>query len=925
MVKPICAVASETGIRYTSSDDVYNMMVEAYATLALGDIDRVEFAVSVNGGGATTTTVTARNLWTPTDTSYDDPLPGNFSGPAPMWCYGMSLTMRDYAQGYIDIVPTVYTSDESTTLRTVRIYNDKGGADSRPSTKEIYFDNINGDDANPGTSTGNAVATFQKALELVATSGDCGGGTIIIDSEGVHEIDRIFGSNTAIFTGGHWWLQVKPRTGLTGSNVIIKDGSNLDLSFEGTSASQEFRLRLSDLVTELPGINLYTGTNIGHFEIWQEHTTTQAPAPFDQDYGGFTHIRAHESSGSSALFVVTAGTFDIRYTGHTRKNCWVGGNHYNTMMRGVHFKNQVGVVLQPNQADVAYCNVYIENLYQNYGVSGYFPYDTAFGQLETRPLGGNIYRLQSLDPYYTDPYYNFTDIANTAAMLTGSSYLNNIMLSNFPTIPANTNYEIVGHGYSGSLPYIDISGATLTAEYAVAGQIQNGNTNSPGNIYNVWGAHSDIIQFWNGPCTNIIMSNMAVFPAWEGQGLFSSTQDISGFACVNYYDGPPSIANIGEVPRSYFPGSSNYYKNFVVRNAFLSRLQVNSSASNENHEWIDCSFGSWTDSVGMDTYLSDPTINIEQAHVIRYQGFAKEGPVGTNPSSGEAYFADSGAFITGTNATVATYSDAYGTAGTSWDRPSQWDRGDRGPMLNVALADWTTSTALGTTTGDVDPPLMSLSQLNTGVYQISTDVTSALSGISAMAPNMTFTVDSSSAPLTGETEIEVDPSDLYSRSAIVLLESEGVKTITVNASDSTAVVTNTTSVTVGTNAFEFTVTVGDVTTFTTNVIAEPPRRPPTVTPVFSINAPTSTLNIEQQNNIRDDEILPVLSELNRIDNNIANASTTSKEVWSQNILENVDSPAVHRTVIKINTANYNKFSTKSKDPAGKVLINRRRF
>ena len=64
-----------SGIRRTSSSDTYNAIVEAFHNINDGEIDRVEFSISVNGGSAATTTVTSREMWTPDDTLFGDPLP----------------------------------------------------------------------------------------------------------------------------------------------------------------------------------------------------------------------------------------------------------------------------------------------------------------------------------------------------------------------------------------------------------------------------------------------------------------------------------------------------------------------------------------------------------------------------------------------------------------------------------------------------------------------------------------------------------------------------------------------------------------------------------------------------------------------------------------------------------------------------------
>jgi hypothetical protein len=49
MTLPICANRSMSGIRRTSSTDTFNVIVEAFHNISDGEVDRVEFDISVNG------------------------------------------------------------------------------------------------------------------------------------------------------------------------------------------------------------------------------------------------------------------------------------------------------------------------------------------------------------------------------------------------------------------------------------------------------------------------------------------------------------------------------------------------------------------------------------------------------------------------------------------------------------------------------------------------------------------------------------------------------------------------------------------------------------------------------------------------------------------------------------------------------------
>jgi len=63
--------------------------------------------------------------------------------------------------------------------------------------------------------------------------------------------------------------------------------------------------------------------------------------------------------------------------------------------------------------------------------------------------------------------------------------------------------------------------------------------------------------------------------------------------------------------------------------------------------------------------------------------------------------------------------------------------------------------------------------------------------------------------------------------------------------------------------------------------------------------------------IKDSEVLPVMLQLINTNNNIARASSNTKAIWSQNVIENISSSAVPRTIIHIYAANYGKFNKKN--------------
>lgn len=689
---------SMTGIRRTSSSESYNVLVEAYHPIALGDIDRVEFSISSNGGSSSITTVTERAMWLPDDSEYDDPLPGDWGGgPAPLWCFGVKILMSDYAAGYIDVVPTVYAgSGESVTFDTVRIYNDKDGTDRRPSPKIVYWDYNSGSDSNSGLTTSLPVKSFEKAADVASTSNDCGGAIIYVNAAGEHQVRGTnFGQNVELYTGGHHWLQVMPKPGLTREEVkLVRIPEASDIStnwmyFKGTSTTpgaQRSRIRFSDLTVVNGGFKIGTWTHM-YMQLWIDHCLNVPPSPFDEPVlGTGLHIRSIETvAGCVDLVNKKDGIDKIFVTGSTRR-CTFGGGQWGDIVRGCWIDKFAGQVFQPQYRNSALVNILVTDIYQEVGVSGRFEAQGTF-RIEART--GQVYRIQA------NAGYAGRDFVPDLAYLSGSSRLG-IRLENF-TNSSNNNMalQFLSGGYSGGLPFVDVSSASsannLTPETDASAIVTNASFSSPTTNYNTWGPHSDIFQFIQTeayPVQNILISNFAVFPCWESQGIFGSTSNLSGICFVNYYDG-----GIGEGPRSfYYAASSNICKNVLIRNSFISRLEVSSTDLIENSEIIDSVFGQLSASEGT---MTSYTGQVD----TRYNHFTGNSLIGGSPTSG-VYFSSTTPALS-TDATVSPSSTAYGTASTLWDRPTPWFEQNKGPWLNVSLADWSFTESTGTTTGNV--------------------------------------------------------------------------------------------------------------------------------------------------------------------------------------------------------------------------------
>ena len=58
---------------------------------------------------------------------------------------------------------------------------------------------------------------------------------------------------------------------------------------------------------------------------------------------------------------------------------------------------------------------------------------------------------------------------------------------------------------------------------------------------------------------------------------------------------------------------------------------------------------------------------------------------------------------------------------------------------------------------------------------------------------------------------------------------------------------------------------------------------------------------------------------------MSNLPADSKEIWSQSILENIDSSLSNKEIIKLLTNNYKDFTNTNNNTAGRTNLNRKSF
>lgn len=934
MALPICNNLTITGIRRTSSSETARILVEAYQNISEGEIDRVDFSISVNGGGASTTSVSTRAMWTPNDTDYDDPLPGSWGGgPAPSWCYGIELSMADYAAGYITITPIVYnTLGGSVTLDSIIVYNDKDGTDRRPTSAVIYWDWNNGSDSNTGLSSGNAVKTFQKACQLGAVSNDCGGLTILIDTAGTHTLQSSnsysYGAN--LFTGGHHWIQVKPKTGLSRSDVKVKTSSSFDgdwMTFTGTSTNQSVRLRFSDIVILSPGILISSGSNVTAY-LWVEHVFFTAPAPYDATfpYSEGMDIRVFDTRGTPTS-INNLGTYGRRFATSTYAE-YVITPKIGEMVRGCVIKKVAGQALQISKSNEHYHNILIDSIYATYGVSGYFPLLTGTFSVTSEPGGTNWYRVGATTSYVG------ADIAENAYYFQNSTTMG-YKFAGFSNGGNNDTFYVVSGGYNGSNPYVVVSGS-LTAEGAATVTIQPArvSTDEPWETL----VHSDVVQFVASNLSNIIISSVAAFKAYETQGIYSAGHALSGVAIVNFYDG--FINESYSLPnRTYIVGADS--KHLLVRDATFARMEVDSTYSHTYSEVVGCVFS------GFGAYAGSTTTFATQAYMNKNHFMTVADAVGNNTSTGPFYNSTTPSLSY--DATASVSSTAYGTNSTEWSRPSAWFNNNKGAWDNVALADW--SYSVSSTSVSITGSLSDTSSITTPNYLIG--VNKFLTGTTTLSPySKTITVfqtpvTSSSNISTATPKLSVGIPNLSASSALSgvgrtitkntsLTSSASLTPVSTTTYNSESVISNIITISsasptvhIGTSAL-LTGSSSTISTYSASVIVTTTQVPtthdlPTVTnpPSYRSSTVGYTFLSTTEPIISDSEVLPILAELKQVKFNIGKLSPESKAAWTQNIIDAEDRRNTNKNVLNILTYNYKDFNKALNNPASRST--RQRF
>lgn len=234
-----------SGYYNTNPSLVLDCSLECYADLnpaGENGIDRVEFVRTINGGGATTITVSSPSVRTPNFSLSASPVPGVSSGSmASFYGYGISLDLGALGPGRIQVTATIYTRAGTTkVMPAIVVFNNTDGSVPPPNTSVMYVDASLGNNSNSGTSPGSAKKTLGGAIRglAAATGGDIGGGLVVM-LPGNHAALGTTPFGVDAYTSDHWWCNVLFLPGAT----QIRDDVNF-IFYPKSGPGLAFRMRL---------------------------------------------------------------------------------------------------------------------------------------------------------------------------------------------------------------------------------------------------------------------------------------------------------------------------------------------------------------------------------------------------------------------------------------------------------------------------------------------------------------------------------------------------------------------------------------------------------------------------------------------------------------------------------------------------------
>jgi hypothetical protein len=635
-------------------------------------IDYVEFYVSVNGGAATTHTVTARTVEA---ANYEC---SAYNGRHKPTAFHHTIDLTALAGGKVEVTASVFSvlGTETAAPGSIVIRNDTDGVDRRPSNKVIYCSSVSGTSGGAGTE-GDPTDTLYRAIRLAcntpggstSTELDCGGAVIYL-MDATTGFGGQYGASS-FHTSDGWTLKIQ----------CIGSDKTVQRTTPGTFTDPQ------DYITG-GGFGGASDVNID----WHDAEFVGAgPTIYDagatnyqiQEFSCFAHARAWVADPARPHVDYAADSgqpnnFVHSTSGTTRRYSWSGtfrGGNFGAVGYAGLFDFEIshilGVSVQSVTADCddfCYSGGLISNIrYRPGEVDGYT--DTSFQFVVTAGVNVDItvpdIGQMRIDATNSTP----SDFGTQLAPLVGGAGYWGALISGATTSTNNGCFEVLAAGTNGTgYPYVVLSNPDAVEETGGATlRILTAKLADSDPYYTI---HPDILQIY-GDHTNFMWSEIRAENCRDTRSIVGAGRILNDGVIEDSTDGSHSSSHSCEFDWA----STN------CTNVHFHGLSVNGAASFSgtfsNVNFVDCVFTQGTNIPTSGTYIT-------HCH------FVDSSAKGTSYSGGSWFNAEPG----DSPYYYTPWAEHFGTASGLLGRPVTWWHSgstaeSRGVPRSIAEDYWT--------------------------------------------------------------------------------------------------------------------------------------------------------------------------------------------------------------------------------------------
>lgn len=604
------------GVRHTSSSDTHTVCWAVESSIPTSGLRTpyVEWLLT-SSDAPQVGLVLVRGIAKPNFSAYPSRMPNASPGMASVECFSKTWTMSDLPNGLIQVSATAYGRDGTTrTMEPTFFWNDKGGVDSRASTKVIYWAASTGNNANSGLSAGAAVKDLHKAIELACVANNCGGATII-------GLESHAGGGGAVspgnwHTGANDWLTIRFQNGATWSRIDPPNSQSADrITASGNGPGTYCRVRVQDYTILGTGPIFTCGTGV-FGAVWRE---------------GGVHRSAYWDGSVSALCIQDSDEipFDIEprtattsvhnsyCTGELRQGARIAYSA-ETLIFDCKVQGTLGgacYIQSWYQGAKIHSVACTEHSYLRNGTRGWACNQadgfTPLDPLEVQKIGST---MRVLGPSAGTPI----PFSTQAAVLIGAPKMG-LFLSGFTNPENNANqFSVLAAGITGGRHYVDLDNPACIAEGPTTGALLETAYN--GVRYNI-AVHTSYISFGTSRTGGDVFRDIALYDIQEttqsafGNGadhdqlLIDNVRDAGGAANWNIQNSTITnsiIRRVSAPGSSFQPSAGEAFTSTQIHNCVWRQASSETAGAIANGLKVDsCHF--ITDNAGMGWHGSNAT------------------------------------------------------------------------------------------------------------------------------------------------------------------------------------------------------------------------------------------------------------------------------------------------------------------------------